>query len=74
MLMRQILDVYDLLDRADASGAMMEEYMRSLGAENVDVTTIEGPKGKTDMIRVIIPGRKGKIAGAWKIRRTWGKT
>lgn len=63
MLMRQILDVYDLLDRADASGAMMEAYMRSLGAENVDVTTIEGPKGKTDMIRVIIPGRKGKIAG-----------
>lgn len=63
MLMRQILDVYDLLDRADASGAMMEEYMRSLGAEDVEVTTIEGPKGSTDMIRITIPGSKGKSAG-----------
>lgn len=63
MLMRQIMDVYDLLDRADASGAMMETYMRELGAEDVNVTTIEGPKGKTDMIRVTIPGTKGKIVG-----------
>lgn len=63
MLMRQILDVYDLLDRGDASGAIMEEYMRSLGAEDVNVTTIEGPKGKTDMIRITIPGTKGKISG-----------
>ncbi|XCP85042.1 DUF1177 domain-containing protein [Roseburia hominis] len=63
MLMRQILDVYDLLDRADASGAMMEEYMRSLGGEDIVVTTIEGAKGKTDMIRITIPGKNGKSVG-----------
>lgn len=63
MLMRQILDVYELLDRADASGALMEEYLRSLGAEEVNVTTIEGAQGKTDMIRVTIPGTKGKSTG-----------
>lgn len=63
MLMRQIMDVYDLLDRADASGTMMEEYMRKLGASDVNVTTIEGPKGKTDMIRITIPGTKGKFSG-----------
>lgn len=63
MLMRQILDVYDLLDRADASGALMEHYMRELGAEDVVVTPIEGPKGRTDMIRITIPGVKGKISG-----------
>lgn len=63
MLMRQVLDVYELLDRADASGEKMEEYLRHLGAEEVEVTTIEGPKGKTDMIRVTIPGTNGKSAG-----------
>lgn len=63
MLMRQVLDVYELLDRADASGALMEGYMRSLGAEDVEVTTIEGPKGTTDMIRITIPGTKGKTVG-----------
>ena len=63
MLMRQVLDVYELLDRADASGALMEGYMRSRGAEDVEVTTIEGPKGTTDMIRITIPGTKGKTVG-----------
>ncbi len=63
MLMRQILDVYDLLDRADASGALMADYLKELGAEQVEVNTIESPKGKTDMIRVTIPGTKGKQSG-----------
>ena len=63
MMMRQITDVYDLVDRSDASGMLMEEYMRSLGAEDVQVTTIEGPKGKTDMIRITIPGTRGRSTG-----------
>lgn len=63
MLMRQILDVYDLLDRSDASGELVADYMKKLGAEDVAVTPITGPKGKTDMIRIRIPGTKGKTVG-----------
>ena len=55
MLMKQILDVYELLDRSDASGELV--------AKDVTVTPITGPKGKTDMIRIRIPGTKGKTAG-----------
>lgn len=63
MLMRQIMDVYDLLDRADASGALVADYMKKLGAEDVTVTTITGKKGSTDMICIRIPGTKGKSKG-----------
>lgn len=63
MLMRQIMDVYDLLDRADASGALVAGYMKALGAEDVTVTTITGKKGSTDMICIRIPGMKGKSKG-----------
>lgn len=63
MLMRQIMDVYDLLDRADASGALVADYMKGLGAEDVTVTTITGKKGSTDMICIRIPGTKGKSKG-----------
>lgn len=63
MLMRQILDVYDLLDRSDASGELVADYMKKLGADDVVVTPITGPKGKTDMIRIRIPGTKGKTVG-----------
>lgn len=63
MLMKQILDVYELLDRSDASGELVAKYMKELGAKDVTVTPITGPKGKTDMIRIRIPGTKGKNAG-----------
>lgn len=63
MLMRQIMDVYDLLDRADTSGALVADYMKKLGAEDVTVTTITGKKGSTDMICIRIPGTKGKSKG-----------
>lgn len=57
------MDVYDLLDRADASGALVAGYMKALGAEDVTVTTITGKKGSTDMICIRIPGMKGKSKG-----------
>ncbi len=63
MLMRQIMDVYDLLDRADTSGALVADYMKGLGADDVTVTTITGKKGSTDMICIRIPGTKGKSKG-----------
>lgn len=63
MLIKQVIEVFDLIDRADASGAIVEKYMTSLGAKDVKVTTIEGPKGKTDFIRIRIAGTKGKQSG-----------
>ena len=65
MLMRQIMDVYDLLDRADTSGALVADYMKKLGAEDVTVTTITGKKGSTTDLSICIrvPGTKGKSKG-----------
>lgn len=63
MLMKQILDIYDLLDRSDASGNIMADYLKSLGDANVEVTRIDGAKGSTDMIRITISGSRGKNAG-----------
>lgn len=63
MLMKQVLEVYDLLDRVDASGELVAGYMKELGAKDVEVTTIEGPKGSTDMIRITVAGKNGKAAG-----------
>jgi len=63
MLLRQILDVYDYLDRPDASGALMAEYLKTLGAADVTVTPLQGEKGVTDLIRIVVPGTKGKRSG-----------
>ncbi|MCQ1529012.1 DUF1177 domain-containing protein [Lutispora saccharofermentans] len=63
MLLKQILDVYEYIDTATANGQMMKKYMESLGAKDVEVKIINGDKGKTDFIRIRIPGLKGKSKG-----------
>lgn len=63
MLIKQIIDMYELLDRSNITGDMVKEFLVKHGAkeESITVKPIQGEKGKTDFIRVKIPGLKGKI-------------
>ena len=63
MLIKQVIDVYDLIDRADINGAMVEVYLKSLGARHIEITKFTGDKGSTDFIKIIIPGKNGKHSG-----------
>lgn len=64
MLMKQLIEVYDLLDSSYASGKQVESYLKGIRSDaDVEVYTLEGPKGKTDMVKVRIPGTKGKSKG-----------
>ncbi|MDF2887587.1 MAG: hypothetical protein K0R23_1972 [Lacrimispora sp.] len=64
MLMKQLIEVYDLLDSSYASGKQVEQYLKGIRSDaDVEVYTLEGPKGKTDMVKVRIPGIKGKSKG-----------
>lgn len=63
MVLKQILEIYEYIDSANANGEEIKEYMESLGAKDVQVKTITGDKGKTDFIRITIPGTRGKSKG-----------
>lgn len=63
MLLKQIIEVYDIIDSAYVTGEMVKEYLVKLGAEDVEVKTITGDKGSTDFIRIRIPGTNGKSKG-----------
>ncbi len=63
MLLKQILEVYELIDTATANGEQMKKYLESLGGKDIEVKTINGNKGKTDFIRIKVPGLKGKSKG-----------
>jgi len=63
MLLKQILDIYELIDTSTANGYEMKQYMETLGAKNVEVKTITGDKGSTDFIRIKIAGSRGKSKG-----------
>ena len=60
MLLKQVMEVYEHIDTATANGYQMKEYLESYGGSDIEVKTITGDKGKTDFIRVRIPGVNGK--------------
>lgn len=64
MLIKQVIELYDILDSAYANGAAAEAYLKSIDPEaDVHVYQLTGPKGKTDMIKIRVAGESGKSAG-----------
>lgn len=61
MLMKQIIDVYEVLDSSFVTGEAVKEYLLGIKADaNVEVYELVGPKGSTDMLKVRIPGKMVK--------------
>ena len=64
MLYKQLIELFDILDSASASGAQVVEYLCSIVPDcQVETYPLEGPKGHTDMVRILIPGKNGKSKG-----------
>lgn len=64
MLIKQVIELFDILDSSTASGAAVETYLKTVNPQaNVEVYPLVGPKGSTDMIKIRIPGTNGKANG-----------
>ncbi|GLV77484.1 DUF1177 domain-containing protein [Streptomyces hygroscopicus] len=71
-MLKHVLDIIELLDRPQTSGALLADHLRAVqtaaGADpatapRVEVRTVEGDKGSTDFVSVTVPGRRGKLGG-----------
>jgi len=64
MLLKQLIEVYDILDSGSASGQAVAEYLRSIKADaNIEIQVLTGAKGSTDMVKIRIHGKNGKSGG-----------
>jgi hypothetical protein len=64
-MLKHILDLVELLDGPDAGGAAVASWLRAkdpCGETVVDIAGLDGP-GHTDLVRVAVPGTKGRRAG-----------
>lgn len=62
--MKQLMEVFELVDDAYASGSKMKQYLQGVNpAAQVETFKLSGNQGSTDVIRVLIPGRHGKTVG-----------
>ncbi len=63
MSLLQTLHVFEAFDSAFASGQTVVRLLADYPAAQVSVTEITGAKGKTDFVKVVIPGYEGKRGG-----------
>ncbi len=63
MALKQVLEIYELLDSATVTGQMVAALFKKRGAKQIDVQTIGGEKGSTDFITITISGTQGKSEG-----------
>lgn len=63
MILKQVLEIYELLDSSKASGEKVKELFQNHQWDLVTVNTIQGKEGSTDFVKIIIPGKNGKIKG-----------
>lgn len=63
MILKYVLEVYELLDQKDVTGECIKQYLNQLGPADIEVQSIETSNNKVDFIRITISGKNGKING-----------
>lgn len=60
MSWRQVEDGYELLDDPAVSGDAVARWLTESGVSDVSTHRIEGDRGRTDFVRAVIPGARGR--------------
>lgn len=64
MILKHLMELYEILDDPKASGEKVKEYLLQVNPQaDVETYPVHGEKGHTDMIRVRVPGKNGKSKG-----------
>lgn len=60
MILKQVIEIFELLDKPNANGKEVSEYFNKKGNCEVTVKTVKDKKGNTDFIKILIKGKNGK--------------
>lgn len=63
MAFSSVLRTLDLLDAAAVTGQQVADAIRATGVKEVEVQRLAGEQGSTDVLRVTVPGTRGRLRG-----------
>ncbi|WPK11297.1 DUF1177 domain-containing protein [Lysinibacillus louembei] len=64
MSLKYVMEVYELMDSIHVSGEVVKDYLHAINPDvEVTVQTIEGAKGSTDFVKIVVKGKNGKSSG-----------
>ena len=54
MILKQVIEIFELLDKPSANGGEVAKYIENYGNDNlkVNVETVKGKQGSTDFIKI----------------------
>ena len=59
-MLKQVTEIYELLDDATINGEKVAKFLESRGLEKIEISKIKGEEGSTDFIKIKVPGSEGK--------------
>ena len=62
-MLKQFIDLFEILDDPNANGAAVADYLGDLGATNVKVMPAKNDAGKVDFIEIAVEGASGRRTG-----------
>ena len=62
-MLKQCMELYEILDRPDASAETVAALLAENGVKKCDIIHVQGDEGETGFIRFIVPGKNGKSVG-----------
>lgn len=62
-MLKQVIDLFEILDDPKANGTAVAGYLQDLGAKDVTVTPVANDAGSVDFIKVFVEGISGKRSG-----------
>jgi hypothetical protein len=62
-MLKQVLEVIELVDRPRVTQEDIQSLFASHGLEKVEVRSVESEEGKTEVVKLLVPGGEGKSAG-----------
>jgi len=62
-MLRQVMEIVELLDDPSISGDGVKEFLSKRGPGAILVREVKGETGKTDFVKIVVKGRRGKLTG-----------
>jgi len=62
-MLKQVIEVMELIDDATVSGNKVKGFLVQRGLEDVSTLTVKGEQGSTDFVKILVRGREGKSVG-----------
>lgn len=63
MAFKQVMEIYEILDSAKVNGEEVASLLKARGIPDVEVISVQGERGSTEVIKIWIPGANGRKSG-----------